>query len=100
MTMWKWALLAVLVVGVGAGLIWAKVGKTTGDYIQHTIEQKEFAGRVAAELSARNLVKSHVIKNGSYPESLDDVEGLPTLPEGWIYDYDSSQGMVSIVREE
>ena len=97
--MWKWGVLVIIVIGVGAGLVWGRVGETTGDYIEHTIQQTEFTGRRAVGLAAQNKVKDYVVKHGAYPASVDDIEGLPELPEGYTFDYDPNEGRITIIRE-
>ncbi|MCZ6691895.1 MAG: hypothetical protein O7H41_20095 [Planctomycetota bacterium] len=98
--MWKWIIPVVVTVGVGAGIVWGMVGKTTGDYIDHTVQAAEFVRRRTVVLSAQNKIKSHLMKNGSYPATIDEVEGLPTLPEGWVYSYDPYDGKVEVFRDE
>ena len=98
--MWKWIIPVVVTVGVGAGIVWGMVGKTTGDYIDHTVQAAEFVGRRTLVLGVQNKIKSYLMKNGSYPATIEEVEDLPTLPEGWVYSYDPYDGKVEVFRDE
>jgi hypothetical protein len=97
--MWKWAALVVVVVGVAAGLVWGIVGKSTaGEYVEHTIQQKEVTQRRMAVPKIDQKIKSYLIEHGTYPESLDVLEGLPPAPPGFEYEYDPKQGTVYLLH--
>ena len=64
--------------------------------ITHKIEQKEITKKKLLEIRANQAVKGYKAEHGEFPESLDDIEGLPDLPEnrGWIYN--PKTGKVSV----
>ena len=98
----KWVLIgiAIVIVGVTVGLIWAKVGKTTGDYIEQTVETKDVVRKQAALIKVRKMIQMHLAMKGSYPAAIEDLDGLPRLPDGWAYDYVPETGKVDLVERK
>lgn len=98
--MWKWIVGAIAVVAVVTGLVWAKLGTTGVEYTEHTIQQKEVTKHKMSVPGVQNRIKQYMIRHGTYPESLDDIEDLTPPPDGWIYQYDARNGTVAMVRNE
>lgn len=98
--MWKWLGLGVLVIGIIAACIWAYVGKTTGEYIDETIQAPDIARENLALPQVEQKIRMHYATKGTYPATLEELGDLPRPREGYTYDYDPETGKVALLRLE
>ena len=80
------------VVAVGAG------GRDPGA-IESGVAARDEARRFAMERQVAARVDAWHIRQGSYPGSLNDLEEVPALPEGYAWEYDPGTGRARIVGE-
>jgi hypothetical protein len=73
---------------------------TGGSYLDRTLATREFAERTLWEAEVASSIKMHELEHGSMPASLDELEQLRDLPEGWGWDYDPQTGAARIVEVE
>ena len=90
----------VLVIGGIGFVVWAKVGKTTGENIEHTIQAPDIAREILSIPQVERKIQAHLAAHGSYPESLEVLGELPRLPDGKDYAYDPEDGSVWLVDVE
>ena len=88
----------VLVIGGIGFAVWGKVGKTTGENIEHTLQAPDIAHENLSIPQVERKIQAFVAAHGSYPESLEVLGELPRLPDGVEYGYDPEDGSVWLIR--
>ena len=89
----------VCVVGIIGWLLLGGDGSGGGGAIDQQIKTKDLASKSIWESEIKRLLKGHEAMNGSFPEYLEDLEGVRVLPEGWRWDYDPETGSARIERK-
>lgn len=68
-----------------------------GGYLQRNIAALDHARKTAWEAEIHQALEFYKAENGAYPSSLDALEDLRELPEGYEWSYDPASGAATIV---
>ena len=96
--MWKWIVALVLVVGTIAAIVIGQLGKTTGEYVEATIQAPDITRIKLAVPQVEQRVRMHMATKGAYPATLDEVAPLPRVPEGYSFGYEPATGRVWLIK--
>ena len=90
----------VLVIGGISFVVWGRVGKVTGENIEHTLQAPDITRKILAIPQVERQIQARLAATGAYPESLEELGELPRLPDGWDFAYDPEDGSVWLVEVE
>ncbi len=70
---------------------------TGGGYIEHSVAVLDYAKRQTWELEAKQAIDFYRVENEAYPPSLEGLENIRDLPDGYAWDFDPGTGVARIV---
>ncbi|MBI4229285.1 MAG: hypothetical protein HY608_00460 [Planctomycetes bacterium] len=70
---------------------------TGGGYIERNVATLDYAKRQMWEVETNRAIEFYRAENGANPPSLDTLEAVRELPEGYAWEYDSGTGVARIV---
>lgn len=65
-------------------------------HVKSTIDKKKQSHRKILLIKAKSALKVYRVTHQKWPESLDEVQGLPKLPAPWEWIYNNKNGAIMI----
>ena len=90
-------LLGLLLVAGIIAFLWLGEDEEGQTNLGRTLEVKELANKSILESQAVRAVKAHESTSGALPGAIEDIDGLPSLPPDWEWEYDAAKGAIRIV---